>query len=222
MKKIFTFLFVFILSLALFSGCKTDSGLFPYVSELRSDVFEGKSQTYHIKGAYGYKEDPFINDKKVGKLVSNLHFRMINPTVDGAIYTITIELNEQTLSSDFKLNPITHSLGVSVQLEDFSLKEFTIKISCSGAVEEVIMTSILPQNTISASTALKVFEKEQPSLIKNLTTTDGVFDAEIYLRVLVKDQKPYWYVGIARGNSELKALLIDGLTCEILAVRDII
>ena len=50
---------------------------------------------------------------------------------------------------------------------------------------------------------------------------DGNFNAELYMRVIVKDQLPYWYVGFASGNEQLKALLVDGINGEVLAIREI-
>ena len=41
------------------------------------------------------------------------------------------------------------------------------------------------------------------------------------MRVIVKDQLPYWYVGFASGNEQLKALLVDGINGEVLAIREI-
>ena len=38
---------------------------------------------------------------------------------------------------------------------------------------------------------------------------------------IVKEKKPYYYVGFASGNDKLKALLIDGLTGKTLAIREI-
>ena len=41
------------------------------------------------------------------------------------------------------------------------------------------------------------------------------------MRIFVKNDSPYWYVGIASGNGKLKALLIDGASGELLAAREI-
>ena len=96
-----------------------------------------------------------------------------------------------------------------------------MQISSAGVTETVTMTSIIPDKTISYSTALNHLVQKQQSLVAHYTTDDGVFTAEIYARILVNDGAPYWYIGIASGNNNLKALLVDGITGEILAIREI-
>ena len=56
--------------------------------------------------------------------------------------------------------------------------------------------------------------------LKNYCDEKGNFNAEIALRVLVKDNHPYWYVGLS-NTSGTKALLLDGFSGEVLAVKDI-
>ena len=83
------------------------------------------------------------------------------------------------------------------------------------------MQSIIPKGTISYVKALECLNKSQPQLIKAFSNEDG-FNAEIYARIIVKNDKAYWYIGLAGGNNRLKALLVDGKTCEVLAVREIV
>jgi hypothetical protein len=146
---------------------------------------------------------------------------LLDKELDGALYSLTLIYGGQTYSSDFKFNPITHSLVAVVDVDDFSLKEFTVSIVCSSQIEQVTLKSMLPNGTISPHVALQHLKKGQSALLQSLTDVDGRLLAELYLRVLVKEEKPYWYVGIARGSENLKALLIDGLNGEILAVREI-
>ena len=82
------------------------------------------------------------------------------------------------------------------------------------------MKSTLPKNTISYTKALTCLQKSQAELLKTYYDSNGNFNAEITLRVLVKDSHPYWYVGLSNANGT-KALLLDGLTGKVLAVKDI-
>ena len=136
-------------------------------------------------------------------------------------YSLSFIHNEKTYKTDFKLNPIRHSLIASVEIDDFDLKEFTVTITASGKVETIVMRSSLPDGTITSSEALKHLNQNQAELISAFSDEQGNFNAELYLRVIVKDEKPFWYVGIASGNDNLKALLVDGFTGEVLAIREI-
>ena len=102
----------------------------------------------------------------------------------------------------------------------FTEKEFLITISSAGENYSITMKSILPENTISYQTALNCLQKNQPELIKAFSDSEGNFNSEIRLRVIVKNQKSYWFVGFARED-KVKALLVDGATGNVLAVREI-
>lgn len=202
-------------------GCKQENPLYNSVSELRSDLYEGKGENFSVMAFYGFKETPFNNDAAVGDKVYMLTFRLLNNQIDDATYTLSTTLNGQNFEREFKLNPVSHALTQSIEIENFSLKEFDVTITCGAISEKIKLTSIVPNNTISYKTALDRLYSEQKELVKVYTDQNGNFNAEIYTRIVVKDQKPYWYVGIASGNENLKALLIDGFSGEILAIRDI-
>ena len=106
-------------------------------------------------------------------------------------------------------------------MENFSEKEFTVTVFGNGKSEAVTLTSILPKNTISYQKALDCLYDEQKELIEFYQDKNGSFNAEINVRILVKNDKPYYYVGIASGNEKLKALLIDGISGKVLAIREI-
>ncbi len=221
MKKIFCLLFAFFTLIFLFCGCKKPLDLSVHVSELRSNVYQGESENYSVKACYGFKENPFINDGKVGNTVNLLQFRLIGKEMDSATYSITFSYQEKNFSENFKLNPITNTMTCDLEVDEFNLDEFTICISSAGKNENVVLKSVLPQNTINYKTALSHLVESQGALINHFSNADGVFIAELYVRLLVKDNKAYWYIGIASGNDNLKALLIDGLNGEVLAIRDV-
>ena len=139
MKKLLAFLIMLTLVITPLFGCKPEKGLEVYLSELRSDLFEGKSQTYTLKAGYGFKETPFINDGVVGETVSTLSFRLGGAVVDGATYTVSFTSGSETFSKEFSLNPITHSLTAVIEVDNFSAKEFTATITSSSKSEQVVL-----------------------------------------------------------------------------------
>ena len=192
------------------------------VSELRSDIFEGQSQTYTVKATYGFKEQPFNNDAKVENVKYALVFRVTNGHMDGAAYSLSGNFDGTPVQTEFSLDPMSHALTATVEVENFNQKEFTVTISCSGVAEDVTLSSIVPEGTISAEQALKCLMEKQSSLLSSLYDQNKNFNAELHLRVIVKQGKSYWYVGIATGSERLKALLIDGTNGEVLAIRDVL
>ena len=41
------------------------------------------------------------------------------------------------------------------------------------------------------------------------------------MRIIVKKEKPYWYIGLINQDGTTKALLVDGFSGEVLAIRKI-
>ncbi len=205
-------------------GCNVNSNaqpLEPYVSQLKSDIFEGSSDSFALKAFYGFCEAPLEQNGKAEKRVYLLTFRLCDVQVSDVNYVVSFTNDGKTYNADFKLSPVHHALTASIEIENFTLKEFTVNISTSSLSESVTLKSIVPQNTISYLQALAFLTKHQPDLVNSLYS-NGNFMAEIHLRLLVKDGKAYWYVGLATDKDNLKALLIDGASGEVLAIREVL
>lgn len=220
MKKIKLFSFLLVVFAIFSCSCKTVNPLYSAVSELRSELYSGNSHNYKIEACYGYKETPYHNDNKVSEKVYALLFRLIDKETDGATYSIELVHGGKTYSANFKLNPVSHTLTARIELENFNQKEFSATLKKAQETELITFTSIVPEKTISYRTALDGLSKTQTALIERYCDENGKFTAEIHARIIVKDQHPYWYVGIVKSDG-IKALLVDGFTGKILAMREI-
>ena len=104
MKKIFKVLFSISLCLTCFAAfllfgafsCEKKKTLNDFVSELRTDVFEGSSDNYSLKAAYGFKETPYINDGVIGEKVYSLSFVLTNKLADDVKRTIVFSFNQES------------------------------------------------------------------------------------------------------------------------------
>jgi hypothetical protein len=219
MKKFFIVFVCLFLSIFTLS-CSKSNGLVPFVSELRSNLYEGSSESFKVKAGYGFKESPYSTDGVVKEKTYALTFKIITDLPHDTAFTLNFDYCNAHYSQAFKFNPITHSLTASVEIENFNEKEFNVSVQCGSQTHRVTMRSTIPDGTIDYTTALGFLEKNQPELIKAFSDTDGNFNAEIRIRILVKDGKAYWYVGLGQPD-RLKALLLDGKTGDVLAIRDI-
>jgi len=222
MKKFTVFLLPMLFCLFLFSGCEQNKTLDQNVSELKCDVFMGESENYALKASYGFKEIQSSLDDQANNKIYALTFRLLNVQTDDVSYSVLVNYNGTDYKSEFKLNPVSHSVTANVEIENFNLKEFNASIFCASKKETVKMQSILPEGTITYSEALNYLQQNQADLLNNYTDEDGNFAGKIHTRVLVKDDKPYWYVGLISKDDNLKALLIDGFTGEVLAIREVL
>lgn len=221
MKKFFAFIIAVCCLVCILPACKSQSMLIDRVSQLRLDIFSGKSEHFLVKAWYGFTETPFDNDGNVKERVYQLTFSMPNLDVSNSTYTVNMEHNKKTYSQTFSVNPVTSAVNAVLNVSDFNLKEFIVTIKCDSFSQDVTLKSILPDNTLSYQNALSCLEKNQKTLIDSYYDQNGNFTAEIHLRVLLKDDKPYYYVGLASANGNLKAFLLDGITGEVLAIREI-
>lgn len=210
--------FIFIFSPA----CKSQTGLMEYVSELRENIYEGENDFYTLKACYGFKENPYAKTQTESDKIYTLDFTLKGKETDSISRSVSLTFNGKTYQSKFFLDPITDTVKAQVEIQDFSEKEFSADIISSTDKSTILMKSTLPENTVDKLTALKYLEKNQANLINAYITEDGVFDGKIHLKVIVKDQKPYWYAGITANDKNLKALLIDGFSGEVLAIREVL
>lgn len=219
MKK-FIFSVLILCCSLFFTGCKTENVYLGYISDLKQDFYVGGQNGTDITAFYGFREEPFINDGKVGEKIYGYTFKLaIIP--DDVRRSVEFTFDNKTYSAVFSLDGLNSEYKAFIEIKHRFDKEFTINLICGSEKTAVTLRSVVPENCISYETAIDVLtEKQQPLL--NAYTENGVFSAEIYMRVFIHNDAPYWYVGIASGNGKLKALLIDGISGEILAVRDII
>ena len=221
MKKFLVLFILPILISSAFCGCKTRSALTDYISELRSELYFCESNA-DVKAAYGFKEEPYVNDAKVGNKIYCLTFYIRGKDSDSADRFVYITYKGEEYKAAFALNPATGTLTAKAEIENFTEKKFTA-ILCEGAERQtLVFKSALPEKTLSVSDALRAIDNSQTNLTANYRDENGTFLAEIYARIIVKDGAPYWFIGFASGNDRMKALLVNGLTGELLATREVL
>ena len=223
MKKFFYLSLCALLSLIciFFVGCKKTLSLADYLCELRHQVYEGQTQEYNLRAYYGFKEKQYNSDGKATSPVYLLTFRLLDKQTDDCAYYIEFDYNGVDYSGQFKLHPSTHTLFYQVEINGFNLKTFTAKVGTIDNKTQVTFNSVIPEGTISYLDALASLQKQQPELIKNYCDQSGDFKGEIALRLIVKDGKSFWYVGLYSSDGRLKALLIDGFSGQVLAIREV-
>ena len=209
------------LCLSFFCGCERTSPYEKYVSELRSDIFFGETENYKVYAFYGFKETPSINDGIVGDRVYFLEFRIQNSGEDGIKRTINFSFKGESYSEDFSLDYSTGIYSAKIELTDFAEKEITAVILSGAEKETITLVSSLPENSLTFKDALKKLKETQEDLLSLYKNPQREFSGEIRMRILLKDDTPYWYVGLCGESGKIKALLLDGYTGKVLAVREI-
>ena len=221
MKKKILILILLILFPIIFSGCEKSLDLTNYLTELRSNIFCGECEDFSLRASYGFKESPMASDGNVGAKKYSLTFKLQNAKTD-TNYTLFMSYGGKDYSIDFTINPVTNSLTAVLDIDSFTEKQFAVRVLYAGKSKDITLNSIVPKDTMEYSKALNGLQKSQPSLISAHLNQNGEFNAEIYMRVIVKDNRSFYYVGIASGNDNLKAFLLDGKSGEVLAIREVL
>lgn len=185
-----------------------------HLTELRQDVFVGTSDNFNLCAHYGFV-------KTDGKPIYSLTFILKDKASENVNYSVLLSFNGKDYKSDFNLNAVSGVPIAKIEVPNFNLKEFTVQMVYSSSIEEVCLKSAITSECKSYSVALNSLENSQPELLSSYLDENGNFSASITMRAIVKDGKPYYYVGFTDKNSNLKALLLDGISLEVLAIRQI-
>ena len=217
-KKLFLFgLTFFSALLTTLCGCKSSS-LKEYISEYRYDVLTGENDEYKIKAYLIECEQPLTEDGKVGEKKNFIRFYLYGDNTEDLTFNVKFTTDKE-YDGTFSLNSAYGTLICVLQVTKITLKTLPVTLSKGSDVYSITLNSIVPKNTISIENALKTVKKEQSVLIESFSDGNGNLDAEISARILIKNDKAYWYVAFVSKNFK-KALLIDS-NGKILAVRDI-
>ena len=222
MKKIIVLFLAFLTIVSCgFTACARECELVKFVSDSKTDLFYGESSKYKLKCDYGFSETVKKEDGKVSSTAYYLNFKLLNVS-DNAEYLLTVRYGDVQKDGYFSVSPVSGYLTAKIQADNFVDENFTVTISSGGTEEQITMVSIIPEGVVDYKTALASLCESRKTLIDSYRNDYGVFEGEIHVRIIVKDDKAYWYVARINGEGVKKALLMDGVNCEVKAIRDII
>lgn len=194
-------------------ACESKQDYSSYLLELKQDIFCGETENISVYATYGFNQNEFDGEYF-------LHFKLKKCPFVETQYTLIFNHNDTEYENVFSLSDVSGVPFVKIPIKNFNEKSFEVKIKYGSTIESLSLNSILPNDTLSHKKALDILFEKQSDLLNSYYDENGVFTAKIIERVIVKNGKPYYYIGIKNGD-KLKALLIDGLSGELLAVREV-
>jgi hypothetical protein len=220
LKKAIVFL-LFVIILPILSSCKKQQEFFltNYLSDTRTDIFvatlDDLSVTAHLKRS----EIPLEKDGVVGEVYTSVKF-ILPYNKPEVTYELLVTYNNVTYQEKFTYDPLENCLSAEIYPETFTAKSFDGQIKTGGKSYQLNFNSILPQKVKTPQTVLENLYLSQKTYIDDLTK-NGKFDGEIALKILVNNATPYYYVAITDKDKNTKAMLLDAITGELLAIKDI-
>ena len=214
--KITAILLFFLLILMGSTACSKEINYFDYVSELRSNIFVAKTDSFSLRIYAVCKESPYATDGVPRETFSRLEAYLITP--EGNKQTeICLQIENASYEGEMSYDIVKGEYYASFPIDVSTQREIVCFVKYGDEEKELTATSILTPNTISPQEALKKVQTEKSDLFLSLMDKYG-FSGEIYLRLLFEDS-PYYYVGIIDRQGNCTAFLMNAETGKILAQR---
>lgn len=216
------FLKVFLLAILIFTfslplyACNNQTDYFSYVSELRKDIFTAENENLSVAIYSGAKETPAIFDGVKNDTGLLLGVKVIFIEEPSSAVSVTVCYDDKSYEIPLEFHPVKRALAGKTSVANLPEKQVEVTVTYGETSVNLTAVSRLNQNTISYTKALAVATKEAQTFIKE-NTVSGVLQAEIVIRLLLENDKNYYYVGFVTQEGLKLAYLIDGESGEILA-----
>jgi hypothetical protein len=207
-------LLTIVIAVCTLAACAKQVNYLDYISESRFDVFLYKDDATEIKIQCLKKEQPFSADGYKGEVcdIAEIFVTLPKnpPTVEVSLEGYEGEMNYQAVERLYYLSfsaPAFKKSGVDVTLTfDGESKVFTA-------------LSVKDDSVMSCEKAVLCVADYASELFESLTS-NGLFDGEIFVRLLY-DDGCYYYVGVCDKSKLITAFLIDGEHGKVIAKKEI-
>ena len=203
-----------------FGGCAASADLTEYVSEYRSDIYEGTSGGYSVFASFSQREYPYEADGNAGEM-SDLFEAALSAPDNTKTYILTFSVGGTEYEEELSFDSVRMVHTFSRSLPCPTEKEIVFSVTDTEGAEPVAVTaaSVKSGKEISLSgllSSLSSAERERFAALE-----DGRnFAGELYVRLLHENGKCYYYVGLTDRNGVTYAMLADAESGELLATRE--
>lgn len=200
------------IAISLF-GCKPECDLSGNVSRLRKDAFYGESESYRVDFYPELCESPMIADGKIcdAKKIVVIKLRVKNGETGKFKVTFT---TDKEYSDEFTFSAVNDCFVSSIEVNKLPDKPFIATITHDDEGENVNVESSVKKSTVSYETALTNAYLHKKEYVDNLSV-NGVFNGEIYVRLITEGDSNFWYVGFITSRQTVCVLLSsDGKVLE--------
>lgn len=205
-KKIIVILTA-LLFLTLICGCSEKFRLDENVSRLRSNAFFDENENYLLYAFPEIRETPMIADGVINKTEKTVILKLKLKYAAEGEFTVNFTTDKE-YSETFAFSAFSDCFVTSVKVNMLPYKPFNATITHNGESQTLYMESLLNEKTVTADVALKKAYKAKKDYVDK-HTVNGVFDGEIYIRLITENDKNYWYVGFTTKEQTLCLLLND-------------
>ena len=225
MLKLF-FLFV---ALVCMSSCqnKYENLLQSNTSEIRKDLFEGKSEDITASLIVGMREKNYIVNGYSDELIEFgvLSFNALKcDKIDGVASSYILFVGTEKFEGDLQENPFDKTLVADIKKNIDCNKKVIARIISKDYEQDIELKCVNSKWKVNADDVYKIIAKKLKKEISTFVIKNN-FEGEVYIKIINDADKNiadyYWFVNIiGRGGSRLSAI-ISPESSEILAINNL-
>lgn len=202
-------------ALCALPACSKQVNYCDYISESRFDIFLYKDDSTEIKIQCSKKEQPFSADGYKGDLSD-----LVEIYVTLAKNPQELEVEVEGLAGEMNYQAVTRQYYLSLSAAAFDKSGVEVTLTADdGNKETYTALSVKDDNVMSCEKAVLCVAEYASELFEGLTS-NGLFDGEIFVRLLY-DDGCYYYVGICDKTKHVTAFLIDGERGKVIAKKEL-
>lgn len=197
-----------------FSGCMRQVDYSAYVSERRTNVFLYEDDATAVKIYCSQKEQPYAADGFKGEMSDLVEIFVTLPKVYDSV-----EVSAGTLSGEMSYQAVEKRFYLSLSAPEFATSSVDVTLTFDGESKTFSALSVKDSGIMNCDEAVKCVAEHAKELFEGLTA-NGLFDGEIFVRLLY-DDGCYYYVGVCDKTKHISAFLIDGEKGKIISTKEL-
>ncbi len=199
------------------SACQQKNDYFAYVSECRSNIFIGASETLSLRAYATQKESPYLTDGIPCEKQVRTEIYVSAPSADKTCM-LAFQVGDATISGEMSYDNVKGEYFFAQPIDTSAL--VSIEFTLTYGEENIAITaqSVRTSETLSPKEILARAVESASELFQAMTDEYG-FTGEIYMRLLYEDA-PFYYVGVIDRSGKVTAFLWNANTGKLLAKRE--
>ena len=199
-----------------FSSCKNNDVYHQKISQLRQTILFAENDDFLIFAYPETCENPQIDDgvkrQTENKITFKLQVKDQNFNFENG--KIEFSINDKSYKINFDYSTISSFFYCSLAVDTLPSDNLYLTVFFNDKNAGLSLSSLKNATTLSPEKTLKTLEK-QDDFVKNFLKDDS---GEIKVRFIDNDGFDYWYLGFTTSQ-KTTSYLVDGETCEILAIK---
>lgn len=212
MKKLILLVIVVLCAVCIPAGCSRRINYLDYVSERRTDIFIYKDDTTEITVYCSEREQPYAADGYKGEMCPVTEIFASLPKNPQEL-SVSVEGHE----GEMNYQSVDNRYYLSFTATAFEKSALEVTLTADGKTTTYTLQSVKSEGVFGCDKAVLCAVDYDRELFDGLTS-NGLFDGEIYVRLLY-DDGCYYYVGVCDKERNITAYLLDGERGKVIATK---